>query len=102
MIYLCNKTCFSIFLSQARNFLEPTELFKNEPEETIGKVTIALKITKAFRACYEEHRLKLASYFKDMDKPVLEWEFAPVLVFHRYDKFLARVETVVVRIMNKI
>ena len=83
---------------QTRNFLEPTELFKGEPEETLDKVKVALKIVKAFKNCYEEHKGKLATYFKD--KAVKEWEFAPALVFHRYDKFLDRVETVVVRFFD--
>ena len=77
---------------QCRNYLEPTEIFKGEVEETIEKVQIAVKILRAFRTIYEEHRAKLKDYFKD--KESIEWEFAPQLVFHRYDKFLGRVETV--------
>ena len=72
--------------------MEPTEIFKGEVEETIEKVQIAVKILRAFRNTYEEHREKLKDYFKD--KEPIEWEFAPQLVFHRYDKFLGRVETV--------
>ena len=74
-------------------FLEPAELFKGEVEETMAKVKVALKILKAFRSSYEEHRAKIKDYFEP-GQEVKEWEFAPELVFHRFDKFLARVETV--------
>ncbi len=61
-------------------------------EETIEKVSVAVRILRAFRAAYDDHRGRLAEYFKG--KETLEWEFAPQLVFHRYDNFLSRVETV--------
>ena len=78
---------------QARNFLEPADLFKGEVEETIVKVKTAMKILRLFKTTYEEHRAKLKEYFKEGAEP-LEWEFDPKLVFHRYDSFLDRVETV--------
>lgn len=77
--------------------MEPAELFKGEVEETIEKVKTALQILNAFRSTYEEHRAKIKSYFADGEE-VKEWEFAPELVFHRYDKFVERVETVKVNI----
>lgn len=66
----------------------------------MDKVEVALKICKSFKSCYEDHKEKLKDYFKE--KEPIEWEFAPQLVFHRYDKFLNRVETVVVRIQNNL
>ena len=83
---------------QARTFLEPHELFKGEVDETIGKVQTALRITKAFKTCYEEHREKIPTYFKDGEAKI--WEFAPKLVFYRYDDFLERIELVVVSAGN--
>jgi dynein heavy chain len=38
---------------------------------------------------------KLKSYFGEGEEP-REWEFAPKLVFARYDKFTERVETILV------
>ena len=72
--------------------MDPTEIFKGEVEETIEKVALAIKILKSFKTTYEEHRVKLKDYFKEGEP--LEWEFVPELVFHRYDEFLGRVETV--------
>jgi dynein heavy chain len=76
--------------------LEPHELFKGEVEETIDKVRKACDVLKGFKEEYEIHRQKLSTYFKDGKEP-REWEFAPKLVFARYDKFCERVETVKVR-----
>ena len=81
---------------QARNFLAPDELFKGEVEETIDKVRKAAKVLHAFTELYEDHRQKLKTYFKE-GGTVREWEFAPELVFARYDLFVQRVETVEVR-----
>lgn len=72
--------------------MDPTEIFKGEVEETIDKVKKALASLHCFKNTYEEHRLKLKDYFKDGEPK--EWEFAPQLVFHRYDKFVERVETI--------
>ena len=81
---------------QARNFLAPDELFNGEVEETIDKVRKAVKVLHAFTDLYEEHRQKLKTYFKD-GETVREWEFAPELVFARYNLFVERVVTVEVR-----
>ena len=115
---------------QAINFLDPTELFKGEHEETMPRVEVALKIVRAFRQCYMEHRARLPTYF-DMvrenlgtddplddgstpqdgaeteeagtssgagvkKKKLIYWEFSPQLVFCRYDKFIARLELIMV------
>ena len=82
-------------LFQSRNFVEPGDLFKNEVEESIGKVRTALRITRQFKVSYEEHRAKIADYFKDGAEPIL-WEFTPELVFHRYDVYLQRLEIIIV------
>ena len=68
-------------------------------EETVEKVKLALKILHAFRTTYEEHRAKIKEYFAEGEE-VKEWEFSPHLVFHRFDKFLERVETVKVRFFS--
>lgn len=47
----------------------------------------------AYRSTYEDHKERLKSYFPEGTEPRL-WEFAPKLVFARYDKFVERVKTV--------
>lgn len=78
---------------QARNFLDPSEIFKGEIEETIEKVRKACNVLDAYRNTYEDHKERLKSYFPEGTEPRL-WEFAPKLVFARYDKFVERVKTV--------
>lgn len=76
--------------------MEPTELFKGELEETIGKVRKSVEVLHIYKETYEDHKNKLKSYFGEGEEP-REWEFTPKLVFARYDKFKERVETVLVR-----
>ena len=76
--------------------MAPDELFKGEVEEVIGKVRKSCEVLACFRTSYDEHKAKIATYFKDGREP-REWEFAAELVFARYEKFHQRVETVKVR-----
>lgn len=92
IVVLLQEMC-NMLIDMARNFLEPTEIFKNEVEEAIEKVRTSLKVVRAFRQCYEDHRVKIKDYFPEGKEPK-EWEFAPQLVFHRFDKFVERVEIV--------
>lgn len=93
----CGKLIWTSIL-QARTFLDPSEIFKGEIEETIEKVRKACNILDAYRNTYEDHKERLKSYFPEGTEPRL-WEFAPKLVFARYDKFVERVKTVRVRSM---
>ena len=78
---------------QARALLEPNELLKGEADDTLPTVRQALKVLHAFRDAYDEHNLKLSSYFPE-DKDPMEWNFPPSMIFHRYDKFVDLLETV--------
>ncbi|KAJ8318719.1 LOW QUALITY PROTEIN: hypothetical protein KUTeg_003810 [Tegillarca granosa] len=92
IIVLLQELC-NMIINQARTFLEPTEIFKGELEETIDKVRKSVDVLHAFKDTYEEHKSKLKSYFPE-GAEAHEWEFTPKLVFARYDKFVERVETV--------
>ncbi|KAK3091630.1 hypothetical protein FSP39_021358 [Pinctada imbricata] len=92
IIILLQEMC-NMIINMARNFLDPTEIFKGEVEETIEKVRKACAVLKAYKDTYEDHRERLKSYFPEGTEPRL-WEFAPKLVFARYDKFVERVEIV--------
>jgi len=80
---------------QCRTYLDPSEVFKGEVDETVVKVKVAVTNLLALKDVYERHRKKMAQYFT-LGEPK-EWEFAPVLVFHRYDKFIERVQLIYVR-----
>ncbi|GFN78401.1 dynein heavy chain 9, axonemal, partial [Plakobranchus ocellatus] len=92
IIVLLQEIC-NMIIEMARNFLAPDELFKGEVEEVIGKVQKSVEVLNIFRATYNDHKEKLASYFKDGATP-REWEFSSDLVFSRYEKFTERVQTV--------
>ena len=92
IIVLLQEMC-NMIINHARNYLDPSELFKGELEETIDKVRKAVEVLHAYKDTYEDHKNKLKSYFGEGEEP-REWEFAPKLVFARYDKFTERVETI--------
>jgi len=73
--------------------LEPSDIFKGEVEETIEKVTKAVGVLHSFKKTYEDHKGRVKSYFPEGSE-AKEWEFAPELVFARYDQFVNRVEIV--------
>ncbi|KAK6170907.1 hypothetical protein SNE40_019193 [Patella caerulea] len=92
VIVLLQEIC-NMIINMAVAFLDPTEIFKGEVEETIDKVQKACEVLKAFKDTYEDHKGKLKSYYEEGVEPK-EWEFDPQLVFARYDKFRVRVETI--------
>jgi len=70
-------------------------VFKGEVEETVVKVKIAVSNLTALKEVYEQYRKRMPEFFRHGEPK--EWEFAPVLVFHRYDKFIERVQLIYVR-----
>ncbi|XP_062567134.1 dynein beta chain, ciliary-like [Saccostrea cucullata] len=92
IIVLLQEMC-NMIINMARNFLDPSEIFKGEIEETIEKVRKACNVLDAYKNTYEDHKERLKSYFPEGTEPRL-WEFAPKLVFARFDKFMERVKTV--------
>ncbi|XP_072167681.1 dynein beta chain, ciliary [Diadema setosum] len=91
IIVLLQEIC-NLLIEQCRTFLDPNEIFKLEPEESLEKVRGAINVLRDFKRLYEDHRLKLKDYFKDGREPI-EWEFAPPMIFTRLDKFIERLDT---------
>jgi len=85
-------------LSQCRSYLDPSEVFKGEVEEMVVKVKMVLNNLSVLKDIYEKYRLKVTGYFKEGEPK--EWEFAPVLVFHRFDKFIERVQLIYVNFIT--
>jgi len=70
----------NMILKKASEYLEPIDLFKNEPDA---------------------HRIKVLSYFKN-GIPPREWEFTSKLVFSRWDDFIERINMIRVYIVKML
>jgi dynein heavy chain len=86
----------NLIIKRAGEFLEPLDLFKGEPEESVEKIKATYATVDAYVKSYEKHKLKLKTYFKN-GQPAREWEFAPALVFARWDKFTEKLNKIRVR-----
>ncbi|KAJ3090810.1 hypothetical protein HK102_002597 [Quaeritorhiza haematococci] len=79
---ICND-----IIEQARNFIQPSELFTSEPEEAADRIKVVLRVCEAFKQSYFECREESASFGQP-------WNFDSKLVFSRLDKFLVRVQQI--------
>ena len=81
----------NLIIKRATEFVEPLDLFKGEPEESVEKIRVCFNSLDAYVKSYETHRAKVKDYFKN-GLPAREWEFAPQLVFARFDKFMDKMK----------
>ncbi len=82
----------NLVIKRASEFLEPLDLFKGEPEESVEKIKQTYTAIESYTKSYEKHKLKLKDYFKNQS--VKEWEFSPKLVFARWDKFTEKLNKI--------
>ena len=87
-------------MKRANEFLEPLDLFKGELEESTEKIRITYNALDAYEKSYHEYKEKIGSYFKNDTQPKL-WEFAPKLVFARWDRFMERMNMIRVCISQR-
>lgn len=83
----------NVVIRRATEYLEPIDLFKGEPEESIQKIRTTFNTLEAYKNSYETHRAKIKDYFKN-GNPAREWEFTPKLVFARWDKFMEKMDMI--------
>jgi dynein heavy chain len=83
----------NVIIKRASEFLEPIDLFKGEPEESVEKIRTTYNTLEAYKSSYEKHKAKVKSYFKN-GQPAKEWEFTPKLVFARWDKFMEKMNMI--------
>ncbi|RKO94585.1 dynein heavy chain and region D6 of dynein motor-domain-containing protein [Blyttiomyces helicus] len=79
---ICND-----IVEQARNFVQPGELFSSEPEEAAERLRLVLRVADAFHHSYYEAKAETA----ESDRP---WNFDAKLVFARLDSFVDRVRMI--------
>ena len=67
-------------------------------EETHDKLLSALAGLDTLKQTYEDHRRRLSEYSSssnnNTDACLENWEFPPQIIFHRYDRFLARLANI--------
>ncbi len=88
-------------MKRANEFLEPLDLFKAETEESIEKIRQTFITLDAYQKTYNEYKEKVESYFKNGSPPKL-WEFAPKLVFARWDRFIERMNMIRVSVKYEL
>ena len=63
-----------------------------EADEGLEKLADTLKICSLYRDTYFVKKAGLATYFKE--KPVIEWDFQPRLIFSRLDSFISQLKMI--------
>ncbi|XP_034563350.1 dynein heavy chain 9, axonemal [Notolabrus celidotus] len=92
LIVLLQETC-NLLIQQARVYLVSEEVLKAELSESLLKVQTSLEILQLFRSTYEDRRANLDQYQRNGNL-VRPWDFSPLLVFSRLDRFVDRVRTI--------
>ncbi|KAJ3158178.1 hypothetical protein HDU86_003133 [Geranomyces michiganensis] len=87
MTIVLQEICNDI-IEQARNFINPSELFSSEPEEAAERLKVVIRVCNAFQDTLYDAKAQMA----DSKRP---WNFDTKLVFLRLDKFLGRVQQIV-------
>lgn len=85
--FLCVQTCG--YVSE--------EIMHMEAEDALEKLRVAESVCRAYQASFFEHRRKLPSYTDSNGSPAPEWNFDPLLVFSRLERFLQQIDTIQVR-----
>ena len=88
IIILMQELC-NLVISLARKSLDPQTIFHNEVEESLESIKIAVRNFKEFKACYQEYKAKLKTYFGP-GETFRPWDFRETLIFQRLDNFLDR------------
>lgn len=77
---ICNDV-----IEQARNIIQPTDLFGTEAEEAAERIRSALGVCEAFKQSF----LQVKHNLSDTQRP---WKIEGKIIFGRFDKFVAKAE----------
>jgi len=84
----------NVVMRRASEFLEPLDLFKGEPDESVEKIRTCFNVLNTYEKCYDSHKAKLLGYFKEGGLEAKDWEFSRKMVFARWDKFMERMNMI--------
>jgi dynein heavy chain, axonemal len=83
----------NLIMKRSTEFLEPIDLFKGEIEESVEKIKVTCNVLDTYEKSYEKHKNKVKSYFKNANE-AKEWEFAPKIVFFRWQMFMEKMKII--------
>ncbi|XP_028422796.1 dynein axonemal heavy chain 9 isoform X2 [Perca flavescens] len=92
LVVLLQETS-NLLIEQAQVYVAPEEVLRGEATESLLKVQTSLDILQLFRSTYEDRRANLSQYQRN-GSCVRPWDFSPLLVFSRLDRFINRVRTI--------
>ena len=73
--------------------MEPLDLFKGEPDESMEKINQTVHALEAYQNAYAHYKANLKNYFKNGEM-VKEFDFSPKLVFAKWEMFMERVRII--------
>ncbi|XP_041830036.1 dynein heavy chain 9, axonemal-like isoform X1 [Melanotaenia boesemani] len=92
LVVLLQETC-NLLIQQARAYLIAEEVLREEVSESLLRVQMSLEILQLFKSTYDDRRANLRQYQKN-ESLIKPWDFSPLLVFSRFDRFVNRVKSI--------
>ncbi|XP_032397932.1 dynein heavy chain 9, axonemal [Etheostoma spectabile] len=92
LVVLLQETS-NLLIQQAQVYVAPEEVLRGEASESLLKVQTCLDILQLFKSTYKDRRANLSQYQWN-GSCVRPWDFSPLLVFSRLDRFINRVRTI--------
>ena len=94
IIVLCQEYC-NLLIDLARNYLDPENILKEELDDSLYKVQNSLKVLTNYSELWYDLKSRITNeadaYFAN-HADAKPWNFAPSLVFARYDNFCTRLK----------
>ncbi|KAA8584116.1 hypothetical protein FQN60_015324, partial [Etheostoma spectabile] len=88
LVVLLQETS-NLLIQQAQVYVAPEEVLRGEASESLLKVQTCLDILQLFKSTYKDRRANLSQYQWN-GSCVRPWDFSPLLVFSRLDRFINR------------
>ncbi|GAA54008.1 dynein beta chain ciliary, partial [Clonorchis sinensis] len=93
IVILMTETC-NLLIQLCRQYLDPTEIIKEEPDEGLIKINKSLDILRHFRDVVEDYRQNVKESCQEQNVEPSEWTFHSSWVFSRLNAFIERLESI--------
>ncbi|XP_022235142.1 dynein beta chain, ciliary-like, partial [Limulus polyphemus] len=91
IIVLIQKIC-NLLIDMCTHYLDPSNIFKSELEESLEKVNTSFKVLNHFLRIYQDYRTNMSQYLTNVK--VNAWAFPDRRIFERFNLFLARLTVI--------